>query len=538
MDRLTLKTMVVVSMVVIAIMVAMQTAMNLRQVALVEQKTVSMTQKMIPMANYAHELRLHIVQVQQWLTDISATRGLDGLDDGFSEAKHHAEMFYEALDKLTVLDQGRRAEYTALRAAFDDYYQLGRDMARAYIDGGPISGNVMMRQFDDTAKVLYENLDPLLADIDSELTAHEQQLVSETHRAWVLAIIFAVVYGLAMVCSVLGLYFFLIKPLYQTLGMTRGLSEGESDLTRRLDEKVLGEFGMLAKMINTFVARVQSDVVHLDRAVANMVATSKTLKKSIESTNSVMARQQAETDQVATAINEMTATIHEVAHNAVAAAESATSADTQAGQGRLVVEDTIKVINSLAKEVARAAEVIHTVERHSEGIGQVSDVIRDIADQTNLLALNAAIEAARAGEQGRGFAVVADEVRNLAQRTQESTVEIQKIIEQLQGSARQAVEVMSDSRSRAESSVQQAVEAGAALDMITADVTAISDMNTQIASAAEEQGAVAEEINRSVVNIRQVSDQTITEMKGLIKAENNLGQLVAELKSLVGRFKV
>ena len=249
-------------------------------------------------------------------------------------------------------------------------------------------------------------------------------------------------------------------------------------------------------------------------------------------------QQQSEVDQVATAMNEMSATVQEVARNAAVAAEAARKANGEATTGKQVVSQTVNAINEVAAEVEAATTVIHQLNADSNQIGTVLDVIRGIAEQTNLLALNAAIEAARAGDQGRGFAVVADEVRTLATRTQESTREIQKMIEGLQVGTRNAVQVMEQGRSKAQASVQQAAGAGESLSSITGVVGTISDMNAQIASAAEQQGAVAEEINRNIVNISQVTGQTAAGAGQIADASRELAKLAMHLQTHVGRFKV
>jgi methyl-accepting chemotaxis protein len=203
-----------------------------------------------------------------------------------------------------------------------------------------------------------------------------------------------------------------------------------------------------------------------------------------------------------------------------------------------VIDKVINAIGDLAKEVEKAAGVIQQLEGESKNIGSVLDVIKSIAEQTNLLALNAAIEAARAGEQGRGFAVVADEVRTLAGRTQESTSEIEEMITRLQSGANNAVKVMEEGKDMTQVGVEQAASAGEALQTINEAVTKISDMNTQIASAAEEQSAVTEEINRSIVNINQVAEQSATGAGHVASASDDLARLAEQLKGLVENFKV
>jgi methyl-accepting chemotaxis protein len=237
-------------------------------------------------------------------------------------------------------------------------------------------------------------------------------------------------------------------------------------------------------------------------------------------------------------MNQMSATVQEVASNAEQASASADDGNNAATDGNRVVGQTISAISNLASDVQTSADVIETLKGDSENIGTVLDVIKNIAEQTNLLALNAAIEAARAGEQGRGFAVVADEVRTLAQRTQESTTEIEGLVEALQSGAQQAVDVMGNSRDQAENTVSQARLAGESLDAITQSVETIVNMNTQIASAAEEQSATTEEINRSVINIQDIAEQTAAGAVQTAASSTELNNLGEQMRGLVAKFKV
>ncbi|WP_371807252.1 methyl-accepting chemotaxis protein [Pseudomonas sp. KK4] len=246
----------------------------------------------------------------------------------------------------------------------------------------------------------------------------------------------------------------------------------------------------------------------------------------------------AEIDQVATAVQEMTATAQDVARNATQAAQAASHADQAASQGMEIVRDTSNSIGALAVEIGRAVTVVQTLAKDSENINAILTAIRGIAEQTNLLALNAAIEAARAGEQGRGFAVVADEVRNLAQKTQKATEEIQTMIQQLQQGTRDVVRVMEDSQNRTDESVQHAAKAAQALETITQAVSVINDMNTQIASAAEEQSAVADDINRNVINIGQVANEVAGGADESSAASAGLTKLAEQQRRLINQFKV
>ena len=280
---------------------------------------------------------------------------------------------------------------------------------------------------------------------------------------------------------------------------------GGGNLSERLEIKGKSEFDWLAGSYNGFVKKIAKTIDEIRLTSDKLATASGQLSAITENTEQGLLQQQSDTSQVASAMEEMTATVQEVARNAVHASQAAASTDTVAKSGKLVVDEAVNAINSLASEVQSAADVIQELEKDSENIGQVLTVIQGIAEQTNLLALNAAIEAARAGEQGRGFAVVADEVRTLASRTQNSTHEIQKTVEGLQIRARNAVKVMEQGQIQAGNSVQQAASAGEVLDQINYKIHEINDMNNQIACAAEEQTAVAEEINRSINKIGEVS---------------------------------
>ncbi|WP_414705928.1 methyl-accepting chemotaxis protein [Pseudomonas sp.] len=246
----------------------------------------------------------------------------------------------------------------------------------------------------------------------------------------------------------------------------------------------------------------------------------------------------SEIDLVATAVHQMTATAQDVARNATQAAQAASHADSAAHEGMQIVQNTSNSISNLAVEIGRAVTVVQTLAKDSENINAILTTIRGIAEQTNLLALNAAIEAARAGEQGRGFAVVADEVRNLAQKTQQATQEIQSMIQQLQSGTREVVQVMEGSQSKTAESVSHAADAAQALDTITKAVSVINDMNTQIASAAEEQSAVADDINRNVINIGQVANEVAGGADESSQASAELTKLAEQQRRLINQFKV
>ncbi|MCF5722237.1 HAMP domain-containing protein [Pseudomonas syringae] len=328
------------------------------------------------------------------------------------------------------------------------------------------------------------------------------------------------------------------RPLKQMVAMLNDIAQGEGDLTRRLSSDRADELGAIASGFNTFLIKLQAMITQVVSSVQKVSDSSEHTADIAIRTNQGVHKQMVEIDQVATAVHEMTATAQDVARNATQAAQAASHADQAASQGMRIVRDTSTSIGALAAEIGKAVGVVQTLAKDSENINAILTAIRGIAEQTNLLALNAAIEAARAGEQGRGFAVVADEVRNLAQKTQKATEEIQTMIQQLQQGTREVVRVMEDSQNRTDESVQHAAKAAEALETITQAVSVINDMNTQIASAAEEQSAVAEDINRNVINIGQVANEVAGGADESSAASADLTKLAEQQRRLINQFKV
>lgn len=344
-----------------------------------------------------------------------------------------------------------------------------------------------------------------IAEVMKDLDQLMAALGAESRSSLTTMLIIGVLIAVAGLLAIWLISRRITRPLRDMVVMLDNIGQGEGDLTQRLHIDSRNELGQIATGFNTFLTRLQGMISEVVGSVQKVSDASEHTADIAIRTDKGVQTQLAEIELVATAVHEMTATAQDVARNATQAAEAASHADRAANQGRHIVQDTGATITELAGEIGRAVDVVQTLARDSENIDAILVTIRSIAEQTNLLALNAAIEAARAGEQGRGFAVVADEVRNLAQKTQQATGEIQQMIQQLQNGTRDVVQVMEQSQSRTQRSVEQADAAAEALQAITQAVSLINDMNNQIASAAEEQSAVAEDINRNVTNIGQVA---------------------------------
>ncbi|QLC72263.1 methyl-accepting chemotaxis protein [Pseudomonas sp. LPB0260] len=490
---------------------------------------------------------------------LKSSQGLEG-DESVVQAgqisKIH-QLLLQALDQARVrLEESRssgEAAQTAIQEALDAQ-SLAGELRDAMADPGyaavlaEVIGNV--NSFNDRLKEytghlqaqkqeyarLVEQAERILALVDQAHDHQKEGMQTQLQAStWLIFVAAAAALLIGLVATFV-ISLLIVRPLKQVILQAQQIAGG--DLRARIEVTRSDEVGQLLGAMQGMSNNLREMVGRLQDGVTQISTSAQSLSASTEQTRRGVNGQKEETDQVATAMSEMTATVHEVARNAEAAAASTAQADTRVNSGVQVVHQTLKRIEELAAAMNTTTQSIERLSQDTQSIDSMLDVIKSVAEQTNLLALNAAIEAARAGEQGRGFAVVADEVRALARRTQESTTEIEGLIATLREGTRRTVTDMRQSGALVEQVVQDANQTEGALAAIAEAVTQIFEMNQQIAAAAEEQTAVAEEINRSVTSIRDIADQSAAAMDESANSSIQLAELGLELQGMAGHFRL
>lgn len=478
------------------------------------------------------------VQVQEWKNLL--LRGKDSAKyqkywGEFTRLQQEIQSRGKALADELPADESKKMLQDFMRAhaaAFSKYEEGARAFSAADFD--PTVGDKAVTGIDREPSKL---LSDCATFINKQVTATNEKLDASSTKVIFWSELLVVVFGLAVIAQVLmALKSSFVMPLRALSQHISELARGDFSRPLRLNQQ--GELGELNDNIN----RMQQSLVVILKAVQQSSETlggaSRKINNAALEITQDASNTHSSTDQVAAAINEMSATVQEVANNASGAAEAAQDADENARKGMAIMESTIGAISQLSSEVENVSAAMNQLEGETARIGGVLDVIKSVAEQTNLLALNAAIEAARAGEQGRGFAVVADEVRALAKRTQESTAEIQQIIEAVQQGAGKAMLAMRASQSKTQSTSDMAGQAGQAIAQITQAVARIHDMNTHIATAAEQQSYAAEEINKNVVRVVNLVESASDKAQQSSQVAAELDGAARELSRQVSQFRL
>jgi len=432
----------------------------------------------------------------------------------------------QSLSRSTI-DSNTKSQLNSLIATYQNSFQA---LVKAQVElGVNLESGALGKMRESVSKS-----DTVVGQIVEETVTHVKNSVTE---AQFLAVTIFVIAGVIVLLLVYFTSHSIIVPIERVYHSINDIRRN-NDLSVMIEQTGKDEITIMTTDFNSLIGDFKNLIYEVNGALNTLNVATDHLSESTAATSSGMQEQLHEADMVATAATEMQATIQDISHNTEAAAKKAESTNLSAQQGRSEVESTVNHIRELSGSLGSASDVVSQLEKDGETIGSVLDVIRGIAEQTNLLALNAAIEAARAGEQGRGFAVVADEVRSLAQRTQESTSEIEGIINTLQQRTQEVVSIMHQCRSQGDESASQAIKAGELLGAITEDVQTIMEMSTQIAVAIDEQSQVASEVNKNVVRIRDIAQDASEHASRNAQTSEEVSEQGRVLYAAIDKFKV
>ena len=460
--------------------------------------------------------------------------------DMLKGADENADKMRTLFREIKSLEPERKRVVEDLTSSFENYYVLAREISE-----GMISGKADFTQINAKVELMGSKMTSLnsrLRDFRDEsftlFSENISQSIADSNTALNVGAIIAVLITVILIMVSLYITMLVTGNIGQVVLSLQEIARGEGDLTKRIKQNSEDEIGTLVYWFNSFVERLQGIIGDVVTSISPLSDVSRELGSLASNGEHASSQQLEATVSVNRSMKEMFESLNENAVNTSNAAEAASDANEQAKKGHGIVSEAIRTINDLAKEVAKAGETIHQLEADTANVGQILDVIQGIASQTNLLALNAAIEAARAGEHGRGFAVVADEVRTLASRTQESTEEIHRVIEQLQRTARAISEVMANGQRKAEESVVKAGETGSSLQAITSRVEEINVMNTQIASATEEQQQTSHFIQQSIDEISASAQRAADGSAKVASSTEQLHKVTQKLSAVARQFRV
>ncbi|WP_432474123.1 methyl-accepting chemotaxis protein [Amphritea sp. HPY] len=523
---------------IVILILAAQAWFTHRQSDQVYSEALRYSQFYQPVLEHSQTLQVDVIQVQQWLTDISATRGLDGLDDGFDEAKKSAISFRQTLLQLEQLDSANSERYQALLVVFDNYYQAGITMAEAYVAQGPVAGNRMMADFDRAASAIYQQIDQLMTVSLSESELSMTRQINSAELSRQLGDLFLGAMILMMVLLFSGTVHYVLRPIRRMQTMVDSLSEGQVDLTHRLKLSGNDEVTELGRGVNRFIAMSDQMVSGVVGSVIKLVP----LSQNLAQTNTFINQQASEQNQQSMMLREsidVTADIARQVYDEAFKINEATSyGDQVVTDGGNVIAGLSGSLNNLSDEMRGASDAVAQLKQDSEAVASVIDVINGIAEQTNLLALNASIEAARAGDTGRGFAVVADEVRNLAAKTRHSTMEVQSMVEAIQQGTQRVVTAMALGENGSRESVSEIEHARENLAHLQEVMANISGSAEEIVQSVALQNSNLETVTNSFTLMDQSFQDVKTEGEASAKYSLDMTEMSTDLQQQLTGFRV
>lgn len=489
-----------------------------------------------PVVQYSKEVSVSIVRISEMLNGAVTTGEIDAI----TNADQLAEEINSLITKIGVISPKFSSQKQQMAQQFQDYFSQAKALSAGMINETidyeklPEMGKAMNSAYETVTTTVKRFNEQNVTQFENDISTANESAENLVTIGYVMGFVTIFLLFGAAVPIISGITF----SLANVISSLSDLADGEGDLTVRLTAKSKDEIGELVRCFNRFIEKLQHTIKQVVDLALPLSEMASTVSTTAEETSNITMVQQKGAQNAKAAVESLNMSVHTVADNAAQAASAATETSKVSSQGAEVVEQTVSTIHQLATTVEKSSDVIDQLDNDANQVGVILDVIRGIAEQTNLLALNAAIEAARAGEQGRGFAVVADEVRTLASRTQDSTVEIQTTIEKLQAAAKEAVNAMSNGKSLADTSVEQVSAAGQSLEAITSSVAIINTMTNDIASATEAQSDSAKQIVDHVDEISHSTEQTHSASEELASVSADLARLANDLEVIAKGFKV
>ncbi len=483
---------------------------------------------------HAQEMKFYTSQVQQFFSDAGATGNADALAEADNSAKSFKEHLAIVLGADTVPDH--ITKFKDLEPKFERFYTHGQKMARVYISQGRAEGNKLMEEFDKASADIARGVADIATIHADTLQKNLEEVVANNEAIRTLAIIIGLVVAGMTAVVMIWLYRKISNPLARAIAVSNMIAAG--DLTAVIESDSRGEIGDLMRSIQGMVEKLKTIIATIQSSAHSVASASEELSASSCQMSKGVEEQSQRASQIATSTAEMSQTVVDIARNATSIASSAQNSTNVAREGQSIVGKSVEEVRGIATTVAHLSGLVTSLGDRSRQIGDIISVIKDIADQTNLLALNAAIEAARAGEQGRGFAVVADEVRKLAERTTKATSEIGSMIGTIQSEVAVAVDSMDEASARVDAGVHDVTLAGESLSNIVESVLSLQNMVQQIASATEEMSTVSDTISSDIETIARVSSETAESSTQVTLSAADLAKLSSELNQIAGAFRI